>query len=241
MVILKIPVTNLLIEALPARQRNRLLKHCTLVDLEFGTVLCEANQPYQHVYFPLSGFISLIAVMAESSPLEVGLVGNEGMLGLGAALGVDSTLTQSVVQGSGTALRLPVAQFQQELLASPALALLLNRYIYVSMQQFAQAAICIHLHEIEARLARWLLMTNDRAHGDTFLLTHEFLARMLGVRRSGVSIAASALRDKSLISYARGNIMILDRKGLEAISCSCYRTMLGHYDALLPRVAAAPV
>ena len=241
MVIRKIPVTNLLIEALPARQRNRFLKLCTLVDMEFGTVLCEVNQPYRYIYFPLAGFISLIVVMAKTSPLEVGLVGNEGLLGLGAALGVDSALTQSVVQGSGTALRISVAQFQHELLASPALALVVNRYIYVSMQQFAQAAICIHLHEIEARLARWLLMTNDRAHGDTFLLTHEFLARMLGVRRSGVSIAAKSLRVKSLISYARGNIRILDRKGLEMASCSCYRTMLGHYDALLPRESAAPV
>jgi CRP-like cAMP-binding protein len=145
------------------------------------------------------------------------------------------------VQGAGTALRIPAAQFQQELLTNPALVTLLNRYIYISIQQIAQAAVCVHFHEIEARLARWLLMTNDRAHGNTFLVTHVFLAQMLGVRRSGVTIAAGQLRKKSLISYARGKVEILDRKGLEAASCSCYRAMLENYRRLLPRGSAAPI
>jgi CRP-like cAMP-binding protein len=236
MVIQKIPVTNLLIEAFPTRPRNKILKLCTLVDLDFGTVLCEANQPYQYVYFPLTCFLTSIAVVAENPPLEVALIGNEGMLGIGVALGVNNALIQTVVLGPGTALRIPVAQFQGELLASPVLVILLNRYIYILMQQLAQSTVCIHFHEIEARLARWLLMTNDRAHEDTFFLTHVNLARMLGVRRSGVSIAASELRKKSLLSYARGTIKILDRDGLEAASCSCYRAMVGHYSGLLPQV-----
>jgi CRP-like cAMP-binding protein len=235
-VIQKIPVTNLLIEAFPTRQRNKILKLCTLVELDFGTVLCEANQPYQYVYFPLTSFFTSIAVVAENPPLEVALIGNEGMLGIGVALGIDTAIIQSVVMGSGTALRIPVLQFQRELLTSPALVILLNRYIYILMQQLAQSTVCIHFHEIEARLARWLLMTNDRAHEDTFFLTHVNLARMLGVRRSGVSIAASELRKKSVLSYARGKIRILNRKGLEAASCSCYRAMQGHYSELLPRI-----
>jgi CRP-like cAMP-binding protein len=235
MVIQKIPVTNLLIEAFPTRPRNKILKLCTLVDLDFGTVLCETNQPYQYVYFPLTCFLTSIAVVAENPPLEVALIGNEGMLGIGVALGVNNALIQTVVLGPGTALRIPVAQFQGELLASPALVILLNRYIYILMQQLAQSTVCIHFHEIEARLARWLLMTNDRAHEDTFFLTHVNLARMLGVRRSGVSIAASELRKKSLLTYARGKIKILDRDGLEAASCSCYSAMLRHYSELLPQ------
>jgi CRP-like cAMP-binding protein len=230
-----IPVTNFLLEALPARQHARILKHCTLVDLSFGTVLCEANQCYQHVYFPLTGCISSIAVVADNPPLELGLIGNEGMLGASVVLGVNSALVRSVVQGAGTALRITVAQFQRQLRANPDLAILLNHYIYMSMQQLAQAAVCIHFHEIEARLACWLLMTHDRAHGEVFQLTHVLLARILGVRRSGVSIAASALRKKSLISYARGKIVVVDRKGLEAASCSCYGAMLGQYSGLLPR------
>jgi len=241
MVIRKIPVTNLLIQSLPARQRNRILKLCALVDLDLGTVLCAAGQVYQYVYFPLTGFISSIAIAADVPPLELGLIGNEGMVGIGITLGVNSALFQSVVQGPGTALRIPVDAFQRELLANPALVMLLNRYIYISIQQIAQAAVCIHFHEIEARLARWLLMTNDRAHGDTFQITHVFLARMLGVRRSGVTIAAGELRKKSLISYARGKVNILDRKGLEAISCSCYRAMLENYRGMIPQLSAAPI
>jgi CRP-like cAMP-binding protein len=205
------------------------------VDLEFGTVICEADESYRHVYFPLTGFISVIAVGAGNPSLELGLIGNEGMLGIGLALGVNRALKQSVVQGSGTALRIPVAQFQREILTNPALVNLLNRYIFILMQDLAQSAVCLHYHDIESRLARWLLMTNERAHGDTFMLTHGFLARMLGVRRSGISIAASELRKKSLISYSRGKIQVMDRKGLEAVSCSCYRAMLEHYDKLLPR------
>ena len=150
----ELPVTNLLIDARPARQRNRILKLCTVVDMDFGTVLCEADQSYQDVYLPLTGFISVTAVVAENPPLELGLIGNEGMLGIGVALDVNRALKQSVVQGSGTALKLPVAQFQQALLTSSVLAILLNRYIYIALQNLAQAAVCIHCHELEARAWR---------------------------------------------------------------------------------------
>jgi CRP-like cAMP-binding protein len=241
MMIRKIPVTNLLIEALPARQRNRILKLCTLVELDLGTVLCAANQPYQNVYFPLTGFISSIAKATDVPPLELGLIGNEGMIGLGITLGINSALFQTVVQGSGTALRIPIAEFQRMLLTNPALVILLNRYIYLSIQQIAQAAVCVHFHEIEARLARWLLMTNDRAHSDKFQITHVFLAQMLGVRRSGVTLAAGELRNKSLISYARGKVRIMDRKGLEAISCPCYQAMLASYRRLFPRGSSSVI
>jgi CRP-like cAMP-binding protein len=241
MVTRKIPLTNHIIEALPTRQRDRILNLCTLVELDLGTALCAANQPYQYVYFPLTGFISSIAVSADVPSLELGLIGNEGIVGVDIALGVNSALFQSVVQGSGTALRIPVSDFQREITTNPSLVVLLNRYIYLSIQQLAQAAVCIHFHEIEARLARWLLMTNDCAHSDTFQITHVFLAQMLGVRRSGVTLAAGELRKKSLISYARGKVRILDRKGLEAISCPCYQTMLGNSSGLFLQGSSSAV
>lgn len=227
------PVTNLLIDFLPKKQRENILKLCTSVDLEFGSILHEANKPYQHVYFPVSGFISRLAKVADHPPLEMGLIGNEGMLGSGVVLGVNLAAMQSIVQGSGTALQIPVAQFEGELRKNSNLIILFNRYIYTIMQQLTQSAICIHYHDIEMRLARWLLMTHDRAHKNTFFLTHIFLAHMLGVRRSGVSLAASALRKRNLIAYSRGEITILDRAGLEAASCGCYREMIETYKWIL--------
>lgn len=222
-------ITNRLIESLSVQQRSRILKIATVVDLDFNTILCEEQQDNQFVYFPITGFISSIAVLANHPPLELGLIGNEGMFGSCITLGVSKAPLKQMVQGAGTALRIPVDLFQQELLANPDLLKLLHRYVYFLMRQLAQAAVCIHYHEIEARLARWLLMTNDRAHSNTFLMTHVFLAQILGVRRSGVSIAASALRKKQLIEYARGKIKILDRKGLENSSCSCYLTLKSCY------------
>jgi CRP-like cAMP-binding protein len=223
------PVTNLLLESLPVRVRNKLLKQCTLVEWKFGDIVCEANEIYEHVYFPITGFISLLTVVDEHYPLEMGLIGNEGMLGVCLVLGVNHASLQSVVQGSGTALSIPVDQFRRALLDFPDLSVLLLRYNYVLMRQLVLAGACLHFHEVEPRLSRWLLMTQDRAHGDRLYLTHVFLAKMLGVRRSGVSIAAGVLQKQHLIAYSRGNIRILDRKGLEAASCQCYQAMTESY------------
>jgi CRP-like cAMP-binding protein len=223
-------IKNLLLEKLTATSRNRILKLCTTVHWQFGSVLYEAHQPFKHVFFPLTGFISSVVMIEDHPPLEITLIGNEGMLGVNVALGINNAPMQSIVQGEGTALRMPIHAFKRELRSNPALQALLNRYIYVSMQNFAQGTVCIHFHRIEARLARWLLMTNDRAHSDTFLLTHAFLAQMLGVRRSGVSVAAKMLEKKSLISYARGKITIRTREGLESIACKCYGEMNNFYN-----------
>lgn len=227
------PLKNRLIASLPENRRNRILTLCTSVDLEFGTIMGEANEPYQHVYFPISGFISLVATAENHPQMEMGLIGNEGMLGASLVLGVNVAPMQSIVQGSGTALQIPAAQFQRELRRNPEMIILFNRYIYTLMQQLVQATTCIHYHQIDMRLARWLLMTHDRAHKNTFFLTHICLAHMLGVRRSGISLAASALRKQNLIDYARGKITILDRKGLEAASCKCYRIMTELYDRII--------
>jgi CRP-like cAMP-binding protein len=220
-----------LIEGLPSKQRKQLLNGCEPVDLVFGHVLHEANQPIRHVYFPLSGFISLVTTLDGHQPLEMGLIGNEGVLGATLALGVSQAPMRAVVQGSGSALRISSQLFKEQLLSSPALLRVLKSYLYVVIAQLSQSAACTHFHEIEPRLARWLLMTHDRAHADHFHLTHEFLADMLGVRRSGVSIAAALLQARGLISYSRGEINILDRAGLELAACECYAALQADYRA----------
>ena len=227
-------VTNYLISRLSREEQNRFLQHCESTELVFGDILCETDQPIQYVYFPLAGFISLVISMEGHQPLEVGLIGNEGMLGATLALEVADAPLKAVVQGSGSALRMTAAQFQHELRNSPSMLSTLNRYLYVLVMQLSQTAACTHFHEIEPRLARWLLMTHDRAHADHFHLTQEYLADMLGVRRSSITIAAGKLQQQKLISYIRGDINILDRKKLEAVSCECYSLLNDHYARLFP-------
>lgn len=178
-----------------------------------------------------------MAVVGGHKPLEMGLIGNEGMLGATLALGVTNSPQRGVVQGSGTALRMTVAHLRAELRDSAALRRTLDRYLYVLMAQLSQTAACARFHAIEARLARWLLMTHDRAPSDHFYLTHDFLADMLGVRRSAVTIAAGALQHRELISYSRGRIVIVDRQGLESASCECYRAVVEDYENLFGKDA----
>jgi len=227
------PVVNRLLEVLPRAIRQRMLQRCEPVELDFGVILSEAGEPIRHVYFPTGGFISLIAALQDQASLEVGLIGNEGMLGVSLVLGVDTSPMRALVQGSGSALRMPAAIFRGELERSQALRRNLDRYVYVLLAQLAQTAACTCFHVLEARLARWLLMTHDRAHADHFFLTHALLSNMLGVRRSGVTRAAGALQRRKLIHYSRGDVTVLDRKGLEKASCECYAAVIADYDRLL--------
>jgi CRP-like cAMP-binding protein len=223
------PVVNQLIAGMPNKQRKQFLAECEPVDLFFGEVLCEPDERYRSAYFPLTGFISLVAVIRGHPPLEMGLIGNEGMLGATLVLGVAVAPLRAVVQGSGSAWRVSSAYLQSALREGPGLLQLLNRYLFVLMAQLSQTAACTRFHEIDARLARWLLMTHDRAHADHFHLTHQYLADMLGVQRSAVTIAAGVLQRKRLISYTRGEINILSRTGLEAASCECYAAVIKDY------------
>lgn len=213
---------NRLIELLPSSSRSRLLAICEPVDLTEGEVLEEVGGQTRYVYFPTEGFISLVTVIKGRPTLEVGMVGREGMLGTHLVLGVVTAPLHAVVQGTGVAWRIGATEFSKELARSPALQRGLNRYVYVTMMQLASSASCLRFHQIGPRLARWLLMTQDRAHSDNFHITHEFLAYMLGVRRVGITTAASTLQRDGLIEYRRGEIHVLNRRGLKAAACSCY-------------------
>jgi CRP-like cAMP-binding protein len=187
-----------------------------------GEILGEVGMPTPYVYFPTVGFVSLVTADKGRPVLEVGMVGREGMLGAQLVLGVATAPLHAVVQGAGAAWRIGASEFSRELARNSALQRGLNRYVYVTMAQLASSAFCLRFHQIGPRLARWLLMTQDRAHSDSFHITHEFLAYMLGVRRVGITTAASVLQRDGLIKYRRGAIQVLNRRGLKAVACSCY-------------------
>ena len=224
---------NRLIELLPRAARQRLLALCEPVPLVLSRTLCEPGSPTRHVYFPTEGFISLLAAGDGHAGLEVGMVGREGMLGAQLALGVVTVPLRALVQGAGRAWRIDRDPFRAELAQSVALRSVLQRYLYVMMKQLSAAAACLRFHVIGPRLARWLLMSQDRAHADQFRVTHEFLAYMLGVRRVGVTAAAGSLQRSGLIEYRRGTLTVLDRPGLEAAACSCYAADRKAYHELL--------
>jgi CRP-like cAMP-binding protein len=215
-------IANRLLAALPKKDYQSLQRHLEEVPLIFEEILYQPNELISDVYFPNSGIISLLAAVNGRSTLEVGLVGQEGMLGLAIFMGVSSSQNRAVVQGTGLAMKIKATAFRKECNNGGALPLLLRRYTHSLVTQITQSAICNQFHSVDARLARWLLMTHDRMGNDEFQLTQEFLSNMLGVRREGVSRAAGDLQKRKLITYSRGHLTVLDRAGLEAISCGCY-------------------
>jgi CRP-like cAMP-binding protein len=219
---LRAPPTNHLLAALPKDEYRRLLPDLELFTLVFGKMIYEPGELIRHVYFPSSGIISLLAVVEDRATLEVGIVGREGMVGLPAFMGVKTSRNRAVVQGVGVALRMKATALRKESSNGGSLPRLLLRYSHSRLTQISQGAACNRFHPIDARLARWLLMTRDRMGRDEFQLTQNFLSNMLGVRREGVNKAAGELQKQGLISYSRGTLKILNRKGLEEIACQCY-------------------
>jgi CRP-like cAMP-binding protein len=247
-----VPAPNRMLAALPSKDWDRLIAKCEQVELIFADVLYRAGELIPHVYFPTGSFISIVTPVDSRGNLEVGMIGNEGMLGITLMLEVDVAPFHALVQGAGPALRITTASFLRILEESATLKRELKRYQYVLMRQLAQTAACNRFHVVEARLARWLLMTQDRAHSATFHVTHVFLAYILGVRRVGITKAANSLQKQKLISYRRGDITILDRIGLEAASCGCYQAdkeiyerIMGYngdylYSPVIPSIQQAP-
>lgn len=222
-------VDNRLLQGLPRVDRRRLLDEAELVDLVFDARLCEAGAAYKAVYFPVSGLISLVNSVVGHPPLETGLIGREGMLGATLVLGVQGAPRSAVVQGAGRAWRIAAPALRRIMRESPALRRVLNHYVFVSLSQLAQSAACARFHEVEPRLARWMLLSHDRAEGDRIFLTHQHLAGVLGVRRSAITIAAGVLQQRGVIRYSRGTIEVIDRAGLEAAACGCYAAQEREY------------
>lgn len=221
---------NRVLAHIPPREYRRLQAQLEPVTLSFGQVLYEPGEAIRHVYFPIDCLISLLTAVDKRRSLEVGMVGNEGMAGMPFILGVGMSGVRALVQGQGAALRMASGPFRIEFDRNRPLQQALFRYTHALMAQISQTAACNRFHETEARLARWLLMTRDRVGSDEFPLTHEFLAHMLGLRRVGVTEAASALKARNLISYHRGMIDIRNTKGLEASACPCYEMVNAVYE-----------
>ncbi|HLO01145.1 MAG TPA: Crp/Fnr family transcriptional regulator [Pyrinomonadaceae bacterium] len=215
-------ITNQLLAALPKKDYLSLQRHFEEIPLVFEDILYQPNVFITDVYFPNSGILSLLAAANERATLEVGLVGKEGMIGLPVFLGVRTSRNRAVVQGVGSAMKMKATTFRKECDNGAALSQILQRYTHSLLTQITQSAVCNQFHSVEARLARWLLMTHDRMGDDEFQLTQDFLSNMLGVRREGVSKAAAKLQQRKLIGYSRGHLRVLDRPGLEATSCECY-------------------
>lgn len=224
---------NRLLAALPPDVLARLQPRLEPVELALRQILQEPGKPIATIYFPESGWISMMAYMEDGDAAEVGLVGREGFVGLPVLLGGDSDDLEAMVQAPGTALRMDAAAFREELDRLPAFRTLLLRYALVHLGQVARTAACNGRHQIDQRLARWLLMAHDRAEGDEYPMTHEFLSMMLGVRRAGVTVAAGTLSKAGIIRYERGRIQVTDRPGLENASCECYGITRRAFDTLL--------
>jgi CRP-like cAMP-binding protein len=224
---------NRLLAGLLSAEYQRLLPELQYVDLALGEVVYESSGALQHVYFPTTAVVSLLYTMEDGSTAEMGLTGNDGVVGIALFLGGDTTPNRAVVQIAGGAVRMRAKVLQGEFARGGPLQHLLLRYTQALITQISQTAVCNRLHSVEKRLCRWLLLSHDRVRSDELLMTQEFLANMLGGRRESVTVAAARLQDAGLIQYARGHIRVLDRAGLEAAACECYRIVKAESDRLL--------
>jgi CRP-like cAMP-binding protein len=232
--------TNRLLSLLSDNDYERLRPHLSPIVFDYRKSLYEASRPIEHIYFPIDGLASLVITTADGASAEVGTIGNEGVVGLPVCLGDREAPSSVYVQVPGTALGMDARIFRGELERSPTLHLITLRYAHAFFNQVAQSAACIHLHKVEQRCCRWLLMTRDRMPADDFLLTHEFLGMMLGVRRTTVTEVMGSLQKAGLIRYRRGHVTILDHEALRSRACECYDISRLEFDRLLGDTARAP-
>jgi CRP-like cAMP-binding protein len=227
------PAGNRLLARLPPEEYERLRPHLRQVSLALGKVIYESGGQQSHIYFPVTTIISLLYLMENGSSAEMGVAGNEGLVGVALFMGGNTAPNRAVVQSAGTALRMKTKVLQDEFARAGTFQRLLLRYTQALMTQMSQTAVCNRLHTVEQQLCRWLLLSRDRLETDELVMTQELIANMLGVRREGVTHAAGRLQEKGLISYVRGRITMLDRRGLEAAVCECYKVVKDEYDRLL--------
>ncbi len=226
-------VGNRLLAALPDKEYERLLPHIEVVTLELGRVLYESGGQLEYLYFPTTSMVALLQTLEDGMTAEVGLAGNEGVVGIALFLGGETTPNQAIVQVKGKAIRLRANLIQAEFNRGGEFQHLLLRYTQALITQISQTAICNRLHPVEQRFCRWLLLSHDQIKSNKLEMSQELIASLLGGRRESVTVAAGRLQDAGLISYNRGNIMILDRAGLEAAACECYQVVKTEYDRLL--------
>jgi CRP-like cAMP-binding protein len=224
---------NRLLAALPDEAFLRLLPSLETISLNLKDILYEPDQPIEYIYFPLSGMVSVLVILDDKTFIEVGVVGNEGIVGLPVFLGAETTTTKAICQVDGEAVRLTADTFKAEIEQDGALVPLLKRYTQAYLTMLGQISACNSLHLVHERCARWLLTVHDRVGQDEFTLTQEFLSQMLGVRRTGVNEVMQTLQRAGHIRYSWGTITILDRAGLESSACKCYHTVVGEYRRLL--------
>jgi len=226
------PARNSILRALPPADRTRLMASLQAVSFDLGDVICEAGQRMDHIYFPTSAVVSSTYTTEDGATAEMGLAGNDGVVGVSLFLGGDAPPSCAVVIAAGDAFRLKAQVLRQEFAAGGALQALLLRYTQSLITQISHTAVCNRLHGVEQRLCRWLLMCQDRVGRDELQMTQEFISNMLGGRRETVTVAAGRLQDAGLIRYCRGHITIVDRKGLEAAACECYPAVAAGYQRL---------
>jgi CRP-like cAMP-binding protein len=230
------PKQNHLLAALPAEVQDRLFPHLEVMPLTLGKVLYESGDTLRHVYFPTDSIVSLLYVMASGASAEISVVGNEGLIGIALFMGGESTPSRAIVQSAGYSYRLLGQRLKDEFNRHSELQILLLRYTQALITQMSQTAVCNRHHSIDQQLCRWLLLSLDRLPTNRLTMTQELIANMLGVRREGVTDAASKLQQLGVIEYSRGQITVLDRPKLESLSCECYGVVKRETDRLLPYV-----
>ncbi|HEX6624105.1 MAG TPA: Crp/Fnr family transcriptional regulator [Pyrinomonadaceae bacterium] len=227
------PAGNRLLAKLPPEEYQRLLPHLEHVSFALGEVIYESGGRQSYIYFPTTAIISLLYLMENGSSAEMGVAGHEGLVGVALFMGGNTVPNRAVVQSAGTAFRMKTKVLRDEFARGGMFQRLLLRYTQALMTQMSQTAVCNRLHTVEQQLCRWLLLSRDRLNTDELVMTQELIANMLGVRREGVTAAAGRLQEQGLISYVRGRITILDRRGLETAVCECYKVVKDEYDRLL--------